>query len=768
MTIIAALGLESIKTVFSAGIKWRVGAKNSVARDKKKFSSRVKIASSFGARSQPNFQKKFSSDWMGERIRDDSAESSSASGAKRACTGEKRESSSRVSVLAARNGVRRTIAMLKTEHARRMREYKRQHKVDDGKECDQCDGVHSAYLDSLSFHVCVTKRRQSAFVKPCRLWRANIFMLFPTDRIWLNELAVTGDEQRRAAHAVIADIKRKASEPWTRRMPLHECVDARVYVDPINGFKEGSWTRTCVCNESGGMSHCAAFEHILSANFGRGLGRTSVFGSEFEPTVSIESDNVVFPIHLQGNNMDAAIEGSQVTQESVHVRVVSGLYEMPNFAGIGGLHATLRYVVLKDCYFCPHSSESTPLHDCTVHGCAVHDPYSGFATCTMTAVTLNMSEAMRAQDEYAKVNQANTWSQERDEIMRLKRSVIRSDNDLARGVTRDDIASDRELRQDLEHYAERNNGAFGVHNSAGSQSRASLNEVRRRKSNKMTRRERRKKEGIMKVIGRISERGESSSALKILNTGHLSSTTDYMDEAIFRLQTAIGTGLRARSSMARYLTRVVDSGRSAVSKTSTGGTGRRIKKYVVPEQEEDMRRQAEEAKRTRGVDIEIVVLRNEKRLVNMMNDHIKKVAHHALVFWIILRVRTEDGANNPNLIPFSAFVLAFAYMMRDGYSFRSSSDGSEEVLLPENRFLKYMLPDRSLLDKIDQILSEKDTYNCVRNVKRILTRHCVTDENSCADISPFAAHNAEMDIEEVQKRRPDLFEGLRRRRRTNR
>jgi hypothetical protein len=600
----------------------------------------------------------------------------------------------------------------------------------------------------------------------CKLWRANMFMLFPTDQIWMSRKTLDSlDNERRAAvEHIIEDVQAKGRVPWTQRMPLHECADCRVHVDPINGFAKGHWSRMCVCNTNGGMSHCESFEKIMSANYGQGPDSSRVFGTQMTSTVTLDSNNVVFPIHLQGNLEGSMLEGSMRTQESVHVRVASGLYNMRNFAGVQGLNATLRYVVIKDCFFCPLASEIEPVHDCTVHGCASHDPYTGFATCCMTAITLNMSEAMRAQDEYAKVNRANTWTQERDAINRLKRSVMRSDNDLARGVTREDISKDRELREDLEHYAQSSTSAFGRKD----QSRSRLHNVRRNGSKKMTCSERREKKSIMKVIGRISERGESSSALKIINTGHLSSAKDYMNEAIYRLQISVGTGIRARSAMTRYLTRVIDSGKKVAGENSMTDDGVRvIKKYTIPEREDAMRRMAEEAERTKGVRVNIVVLRDNNGLIKMINEQLRKVAHNALVFWIILRVRTTDGANDPNLIAFSSFALAFAYMMRDGYSLRSKN-GDEETLLPTNRFLQYVLPEMSLLDSIDHVLSEKDTSNCMRNIKRILKRHCVTESNPCADISPFAAHNAEMDIDEVQKRRPDIFEGLRRRRRTNR
>lgn len=673
-------------------------------------------------------------------------------------------------ILAARNGVRRIISMIKSEHSVRMRAHKSAHNVESD-DLELCDGIHSSYLQSLSFHVCITKRRVSDFLQQCKLWRTNMFMLFPTDNIWLSQSARDTMSEEQIIHAVkiMEDVKDKGVRPWSQRMPLHECAKSRVYVDPINGFKTGQWADLCVCNPGGGMLHCEMFERIMQTRYDGTTNKVDLFGYEMSSTVSIDFDNIMYPARIQGRNVDARIEGSNLTQESVHVRVASGLYQMRDFAGVRGLSATLRYVVVKDAFFCPLSSEAEPLHDCTANACAVHNPYSGFATCTMTAQTLDMSEAMRAQDEYAPVDRSsNTWTQERDDIMKMKRSVLRSDTDLSRGVTRDEISEHNELREDLEYYVGQSASTSGSQNM--SNSRARLHEVRRRKSSKMTRAERRRKENVMKSIEKIGIRGESSTANKILNTGHLSSAKDYMTEAIHRLQIAIGTGLRARSSMAGYLTCIVNAEKDLKGATHDEQGVRTIKKYVVPEQEEEMRVQVKSIERDRKVNVEIIVWRNSKKLIDMIDEQIKKIARHALVFWILLRMRTKEGSSRPNAIQFSTFVISFCYMLKEGYSFRppGRSSDSEHTLLPQNRFLKYMLPNRALLDSIDHMLSERDTYNCVRNIKHILLRHCITEKNPAADISPFSSNNVDMDVEKIQENRPDLFEGLRRRRRTNR
>ena len=400
-----------------------------------------------------------------------------------------------------------------------------------------------------------------------------MFMLFPTEQIWTRPgLLESVDEQTGfSIQSIVQDIKTKASADCNEYVPLHECASARVYDD---NRENGRWYDIHTCNVTGGMNHCKAFEQLLFMNYGSGVDKACMNNTLLKDVASIDFNSKVFPIELREPHR----RSENTVQESLSVRIVSGLYTVNNFAGIDGLYSRMRYVVVQNCYTCPLSPIHMALHDCTLSGCAHHDPYNGFATCTLTAVTLDLSEALRAQEEYAQVNEScSSRTHDRCELMELKKAVIRNDGMSGRGLDRIAIESDVVVREDLDHFmSKQTDNVEGRANL-----RNMTHNIIHKRSGRRTRTERRNKQHKKRELERLKDC--SATALKMLRTGHVSTGAEYYSEALYRMQKVIGVSERTRHAMAKYLTYLTNSERSVRDGSSRANVDK--KWYTIPEKE---------------------------------------------------------------------------------------------------------------------------------------------------------------------------------------
>lgn len=677
----------------------------------------------------------------------------------------------------AKNGIPRAVERIK-EHYRRMKI------ATSGRHW--MSASNRARLDFLSAHVC-SKKQLNGSIERCRLWKLSTFSIFPTNELCFKAGArqlLSAEQEQRFCY-VQRDIEVKSRVAWQYRGPMHECMMTRAYNESAGDGDQ--WVPVCECNRSGGLAHCDAFAALLLNNFDSLRTSTQANSPALRNISTVDFSYEIYPKELQKDPslVDSSVKGGPndtVLQLTLCPKVSAGRYTIVDFAGIPGLTMVARYVVVQNLYFCPKSPALCAAHNCSIVGCATTDNMSGYSVCEMTGLILSMSGCMRMRDPFSKAHEPRNYrSSEQQDSIDLKRTAMKNNLSSSKGFDRAFLAECSETLQNVQYEAARR-----AESAKGKRLFDKIHAIERDGTGRRTRAERRTRKDRIKVLERMKD--TDREARKMLATSHFSSPSAYLKEALHRIRILIGVGKRPQRAFAEYHSivhwRETKERRRCVGVGHDfgGGVLPTRTKYVLEDDAERKTKDAEfENQRVgRRFNVAIKVIKNQKYMRNYIDYQVSTLARHAVIFWVLIRMRTKNGQKRPNMFPFSAFSVAFLYLLAGGVSLNVSrgegeivsddnlGDEDEVEVLPRNEFVALCLPPRNQLCHIDNTFSSRDVQKCIRNVKETIVKHCITRRKSPGELSPFSKQNSGMDLEKKSSRYPTLFVGLRCRRDSSR
>lgn len=653
-----------------------------------------------------------------------------------------------------------------------------------------CERTNMNYIPGISDynHVCTFHRytrdalnnsceRVDSLTNVCSLWNANATFVMPTEDVVVHTYtdtykAMDGDERARV-HAVADDIRVKGAVPWHERRPLHTCVRYTPDKSPE--------TRV-VCDSSNGMGHCDMFDEFARTAYETPrvynirIGNGAVPGESYVKQMPIDCVKDVYPYEIQnrfsGRTRQQHVLGlgdSQVVQESVTVRLVSGTVRIHNL-GEMPISCAARVVIAQQCYFCPKSPADSLIHDCTQVGCVHFDPYTANATCCMSRIIVPASSSMSLQEAFANLNGSSNKT-EREDNYNLRNRVFDTDPRALRKLDLADFDNDSELREEVEYYvsqidkyaqddhSDRKDKEKEDTQSSTRMTHEQLHDMITKRSSRNAKQKRIAHSRVRKRLHAIKE--HSRDARTMLNTSHISSYAEYIREAEFRIRTLIGNGVRARDAITRMHTMTVYKCNGA-SRGSTDSRGQQyIKWYTIPERRDMMLRNAQRCMQKDSTkEIEVRVVGDENTLAKMIDNPIRYAARKCVLFWTLLRLRTRRARDNANDFAITAFSIAFVYMMRSGIHVTVRNE--RQSIVSRNTFFLHALPDLSGIGEIHYSFNLAYVKRCMKSVTRAVNEYCVIEHNAPQNISPECIENADDYLDSVGTKHPDLFVGIKR------
>lgn len=668
------------------------------------------------------------------------------------------------------------------------------HDVNDDSETRPIGVSHalSLYSGLSDAHTCIppkyrrsaynsAKCRQSNTTKTCQLWGGSVLFVMPTSDVSVatdNDVyKACDDTQKQHIWHAVEELQNKSASPWDKRAPLHTCATVSTQ------HLRNSRADINVCDERNGMGHCQLFEALMSQQYTVPMNY-HVLGE----SVHVDTVSVAYPYEVQQSNARMqsyqqtalSLGDGEIIQDSVTVRLISGTHQFLNLGDMP-VRYTVRFVVLQQLYFCPNSPPARAVHDCTEYGCVHYDPYTGNATCSMTNLVLEVSSAMCLRDKYAKLNGDDGYSYSRRDAYDLRVSVVGGETFQRKPpVDRVDIENCVELQEDLEHYADqcsddedadknpdapsssRRHAVCKSTQNSLKMTREHLHSLVTRRSGRYVRNRRSATRHVRTQLRQIREHSEE--AQKMLNTGHISSHTEYVEETEYRMRKLIGyDDVKMRHAMTCVLTMQLFKSKGGVNMPRDSNNCRTLKWYTIPEKEAEMRANAERAmSRDKCTTVQVKIIRDRKVITKIIDEHIRNATRKCVLFWTLLRMRTDHARRAPGDFSITAFSVAFLYLMRAGITVTVNK--RERIIVSKNQFFRHALPDMEHIGEISHLFNLRFVRRCMKNISRVVNEHCVTQRNAPESISPESVTNRAARLDSINSKHPDLFVGIKRNR----